>query len=314
MQTILGAGGGIGTPLAEELRNFTSALRLVSRNPKSANASDECVAADLLNKTQVMDAVRGSDVVYLTAGLVYNSKIWEAQWPVIMRNVLDACEAHKAKLLFFDNVYGIGGDNVKHITEESPLSPVSKKGTVRAALDRMILEASDKGKVQSIIARCADYFGPVPDNRSPLIETVYKNLKNAKAAYWFCDADVKHSVTYVPDAAKAVALLGNTPDAYNQIWNLPTSAEAPTGRQWIELFAAELRTPPKTQILSRNMCRLLGLFVPVLRESVEMLYQYDRDYVFDSAKFSKRFNIQPTTPKDAVRQTVAVLAKTHPAQ
>lgn len=35
MQTILGAGGSIGTELAKELINYTKDIRLVSRNPKS---------------------------------------------------------------------------------------------------------------------------------------------------------------------------------------------------------------------------------------------------------------------------------------
>lgn len=34
MQTILGAGGDIGTPLAKELRRYTDKVRLVARNPK----------------------------------------------------------------------------------------------------------------------------------------------------------------------------------------------------------------------------------------------------------------------------------------
>jgi hypothetical protein len=31
-----------------------------------------------------------------------------------------------------------------------------------------------------------------------------------------------------------------------------------------------------------------------MKESVEMLYQYDRDYVFDSSKFEKAFDFIPT--------------------
>ena len=41
MQTILGSGGAIGLPLAKELKSFTSQIRLVSRNPKKVNDTDE---------------------------------------------------------------------------------------------------------------------------------------------------------------------------------------------------------------------------------------------------------------------------------
>jgi len=36
----------------------------------------------------------------------------------------------------------------------------------------------------------------------------------------------------------------------------------------------------------------------------EMMYQYDRDYFFDSSKFDKRFNFKTTTYQEGVRITV----------
>jgi hypothetical protein len=38
-----------------------------------------------------------------------------------------------------------------------------------------------------------------------------------------------------------------------------------------------------------------------------MLYQYDRDYFFDSSKFNKRFNYTPIPNAEAVRQVVEAL-------
>lgn len=52
------------------------------------------------------------------------------------------------------------------------------------------------------------------------------------------------------------------------------------------------------------MVRLIGLFVPEMKESVEMLYQYDREYVFDSSKFEKEFNYQPTSYNDGIKEIV----------
>ncbi len=89
--------------------------------------------ADLLNYDETEKAVAGSKIVYLMAGLKYDARVWRQQWPVIMRNTIDACKKHQAKLVFFDNVYAYG--LVKGpMTEETPYNPVSKKGEVRAAL------------------------------------------------------------------------------------------------------------------------------------------------------------------------------------
>lgn len=307
-QTILGAGGAIGIELAKTLPAYTSSIRLVGRNPRKINATDELFKADLSDREQVLRAVEGSEIVYLTVGIDYDTKLWQRVWPPLIRNVIDACIQHNAKLVFFDNVYAIGGDNVKHITEHSPISPTSKKGEVRAEVDRLILDSIEEGKINAIIARSADFFGTVKD-KSLLMNMVYDNLAKGKKAQWFCDARAVHSISYVPDLGKGTALLGNTKDAYNQIWNLPTDPQKITGEEWINLFAQEMQTSNKYQVLPGWGIKALGLFIPILKEMYEMRYQYDRDYYFDSSKFNRHFNYTPTTNADAVKQTVAELKK-----
>lgn len=307
-QTILGAGGAIGVELAKALTNYTNDIRLVSRNPKKTNSSDTLFQADLSSREQVFKAVEGSEIVYLMVGFDYNTKLWQQMWPPLVKNVIDACLQHNSKLVFFDNVYAIGGNNVNHITESSPISPTSKKGEVRAQVDRLILESVEKKNLNAIIARSADFFSGVKD-KSLLMNLVYDNLAKGKKAQWFCNTKVVHSTGYTPDLGKGTAILGNTKDAYNQIWNLPTDAQKITGDEWINLFAAEMKTSNKYQVLPGWGMKALGVFVPILKEMYEMRYQYDRDYFFDSAKFNKRFNYTPTPNATAVKQTVAALAQ-----
>jgi len=306
MQTILGAGGAIGIDLAKALTAYTTDIRLVCRNPKAINPTDQLFPADLNDSAQIDRAVAGSEVCYLTVGFDYNTKLWQERWPKLIRNVVAACAKHKAKLVFFDNVYAIGGDNVQHITESSPISPSSKKGDVRALVDRHILEAVEKGLISAIIARSPDFFGPVKGN-SLTMNLIYDNLIKGKTAQWFCNAKVPHTTGYTPDLGKGTAILGNTPDAFNAIWNLPVDNQAPTGEEWIKLFAQEMNAKDGCQTLPGWGMWVLGLFVPILKEMYEMRYQYDRPYYFDSAKFRTRFNYTPTTNAEAVRETVKAL-------
>lgn len=305
-QTILGAGGAVGIELAKALTSYTTDIQLVGRNPKKVNVSDQLHQADLTNRDQVFKAVEGSEVVYLMVGFDYNTKLWQQMWPPLVKNVIDACIQHHAKLVFFDNVYAIGGDNVNHITENSPISPTSKKGEVRAAVDQLILDGFEKGKLNAIIARSADFFSGVKD-KSILMNTVYDNLAKGKKAQWFCNAKVIHSVSYTPDLAKGTAILGNTKSAFNKIWNLPTDPQKITGEEWINLFATAMNASNKYQVLPGWGMKALGLFVPILNEMYEMRYQYYRDYYFDSSKFNKEFNFTPTTNAMAVKQTVEQL-------
>jgi len=302
MQTILGAGGVIGTELAKSLPQFTDRIRLVGRHPRKVNANDELFSADLLNAEQTSRAVEGSEVVYLTVGLPYNLKVWQAQWPTVMRNVLDACKKHRAKLVFFDNVYCYGRVN-GWMTESAPVNPASRKGIVRAHVAEMVLDEVKQGNIQALIARSADFYGP----NTPLsfvTVMVFGNLKKGKKALWMINDTVKHSLTYTPDAGKATALLGNTDTAYGQIWHLPTDRNALTGREIIEMTAREFNVKPGHTTLPLWMLRMAGLFSGVIRESMEMLYQNESDYLFDSSKFDKAFDFKTTSYEQGVKETV----------
>ena len=106
MQTVLGAGGQIAVELARELnRTHTGDLRLVSRKPQAVNDTDELRSADLLDAEQTNSAVRGSEVVYFTAGLPARTELWETQFPTMLRNALDAARTAEARFVYFDNTY-----------------------------------------------------------------------------------------------------------------------------------------------------------------------------------------------------------------
>ena len=309
MQTILGSGGSIGTELAKELKQYTDAIKLVSRNPAKVNDTDILHSADLSDAMQIDEAVQGSEICYVTLGFDYNIRVWKEKWLPFMTSVVEACIKHRSKLVFFDNVYAIGGNHVNHITEDSPISPSSKKGEVRAAVDKLILDQVEQGGLQAIIARAPDFFGPEKKQNSLLLNLVHDNLAKRKAAQWFCNADVVHTMGYTPDLARGTAILGNSGDAYNQVWNLPVDMDSLTGREWVELFAGEMKARNKIQVLPLWALRLLGLFVPILREMPEMMYQFDRPYQFDCTKFNSKFNFKPTSNLEAVRQTIARLSQ-----
>ncbi|MBC2839528.1 NAD-dependent epimerase/dehydratase family protein [Robiginitalea sp. SC105] len=305
MQTILGSGGAIGKALANDLRAYTSDIRLVSRNPEKAGSETEIFAADLTDADQTRNAVAGSEVAYLTVGLPYSHKTWAAAWPRIMENAIEACSHHGTRLVFFDNVYMYSKARLDPMTENHPVDPPSKKGQVRARIAQMLMDATKEGRLEALIARSADFYGPAVKNVSILAETVIKPLSQGKKANWLGRADKKHSFTYVPDASRATALLGNSPGAYGEVWHLPTAPDPYTGKEWVEYIAKALGTEPAYREVGKYMLQILGLFMPVMRETVEMIYQYDRDYVFDSSKFESRFSLTPTPYAEGIRQVVA---------
>ncbi|MBL7856708.1 MAG: NAD-dependent epimerase/dehydratase family protein [Cyclobacteriaceae bacterium] len=303
MQTILGANGIIGKELSRNLIPFTTAIRQVSRNPKKVNPTDELVQADLLNFDQTEKAVAGSEIVYLMAGLKYEAKTWQEQWPKVMRHTIDACKKHNSKLVFFDNVYAYG--YVQGImTEETPFNPNSKKGEVRAKIATMLLDEIKSGNLEGMIVRAADFYGPGAV-LSLTHSTVTERLKANKSPQWVGNAKAIHTFSYTPDAGKSVAVLGNTPSAFNQTWHALTSKEKITGEEYCRIASEIMNRPYKgVTSLPKFGVRLMGLFVPVLREFVEMMYQFENDYVFDSTKIEQAIGIHATSYRSGIAETL----------
>jgi nucleoside-diphosphate-sugar epimerase len=302
MQTILGSGGIIAKHITTSLPLYTDKIRLVSRNPKVVTGKEELVSADLTSAGDVSKAVKGSEVVYLTAGLQYNIKVWQEQWPKLMQNVINACKENNAKLVFFDNVY-MYGKVIGPMTEETPFNPCSRKGEVRTRIATMILDEVKKGDLSALIARSADFYGPETYN-SFLNMMVFENMKKGKSAQLMISKNLKHSFTYTPDAGKATALLGNTESAYNQTWHIPTDSNTLTTQQIVEIAAKELNTKAKITVLPRLMIQMAGLFNPIIKESVEMLYQYDSEYIFNSDKFDEAFKFDKVLYTEGIRNSV----------
>src|SRR5574338_765440 len=202
MQTILGAGGAICFELAKILPAYTDAIRLVSRTPQKVNTADELFPADITKAAEVDEAVKDSEMVYLTVGFPYRLKIWKERWPATMRNVIDACKKHKARLVFFDNVYMYDRDHLHHMTEETPVRPTSKKGVIRQQIADMLMNEVRQGNLTALIARSADFAS---GKSSILHQLVTDNLLKGKKANWLINADKIHNFTFVPDAAKGTA-------------------------------------------------------------------------------------------------------------
>lgn len=301
--TILGAGGSIGNPLAVELLAKQESVRLVSRSG-FLMAGAESVKADLGSYEQTRDAVKDSDVVYLCAGLKYDSKVWAEQWPKIMKNTIDACKNENARLIFFDNVYMYGKVDGQ-MTEETSYNPCSRKGEIRAEIARMLEDEYQSGNLTASIARGADLYGPYADKNSIPYIMVIEKFRAGKSAQWMATIQTSHSYSYTLDSAKAMVLLAGDEKSFNQVWHMPTANPAPTGKELIDLFASEINVPAKYSVLKKWMVSAAGLFNKTIAEVGEMLYQMEYDYQFDSSKFNNYFGYQPVSYKQGVKETLA---------
>ncbi len=299
MITILGAGGSIGNELAPLLAASGRKFRLVGRQPR-AIFGGESYAADLTDSEQTAKAVEGSEVAVLAAGLKYDARVWAELWPRIMMNSVEACKRAGARLVFVDNVYMYGRVEGA-MTEESPVAPCSKKGEIRARIAAALMEEVKRGALTAMIARSADFYGPGRVNGAPNL-LVLEALAKGSTPAWLGNAQVPHSLTYTPDAARGVAMLTESESAWNQVWHLPTAAPAPTGAEFIAMAARAFARAPKYRVYGKPMLRMVGWFNADVRESLEMAYQNQASYLFDSSKFARAFGFAGTPYEEGVRR------------
>lgn len=220
-----------------------------------------------------------------------------------MQNMLDVCAELDIPFIFFDNVYMYGLVEGE-MTEESPYTPCSQKGEVRAHIAKMLLDAIQAGKVKASIARSADFYGPHSENLSFFHAMVIKNLMEGKTAQWMMDVSFPHTLTFTKDAAMGVYLLSKDDSTWNQTWHLPSAKPTLSGKELIELTASILKVEPKMMVLKKWLLTLLGLFIPPIKENMEMLYQMSKPYIFNSGKFEKHFNFKPTSYEEGLKLSI----------
>jgi nucleoside-diphosphate-sugar epimerase len=306
MQTILGANGQIAEELARELhRYYTKDIRLVSRNPQPVNETDTLFPANLLDKEQTDQAVQGSTIAYLTVGLPMDTKLWEEQFPVMMQNVIKACIKHKCKLVFFDNTYMYPKTREPQ-TEASPFYPNGKKAKVRSSIATMVLKAIANRDLDAVICRAPEFYGP-GKTQSITNTMIFDNIKTGKRLKVPISENTKRTLIWTPDASRAMALIGNTPDAYNQTWHLPCDDNRLTYQQIIQLSSDITGQELKYSVIKMWLFQLGSLFNKQIRELKELLPRYKCDNIFLSDKFKKRFHdFQITTYEEGMRMILTV--------
>ncbi|WP_426482731.1 NAD-dependent epimerase/dehydratase family protein [Chryseobacterium sp. R2ACT005] len=295
MQTILGANGQIGEELARELkRNYTSDIRIVSRNAKKVNDTDTVFSADLSDRGKAIEAVKGTEIAYFTLGLPMDTDLWEKQFLTILKNVIEACKINGTKLVFFDNTYMYPQNN-EVLTEDTQFAPVGRKGRVRKQMADMLLKEMEAGTIEAVICRAPEFYGP-GKTQSITNSLIFNAIKEDKKLKVPLRDDKLRSLIWTPDASRATALIGNTPDAYGQTWHLPVDDNKLSYNKFIALTSQIYGKELRYSVIPNLAFKIGSLFNKNAKELLELLPRYKYDNLFDDSKFRKRFPEFQITP------------------
>ena len=284
--TVVFGSGTIGRRVAETMCARGDAVRIAQRTaPTNAPPGVEFATCDILDRAAVRRAVEGATDVVLSVAFTYDARIWKRAWPTTMSNVLDACAAAGARLVFVDNLYQLGPQDMPR-TEDMPLSSVGQKAAILSDVTRMWMGAADRVRVASL--RCTDFYGPgvVASHLGP---AAFGAVARGKAAFLLAPPDIPHDFAFVPDIARAVVTLVDAPDdAFGQVWNMPCAATR-TPREILQIGADALGLPLKVRAIPLGLLPVLGLASRFLKEVDDVRYTWDRPYEVDGSKFTRRF-------------------------
>jgi nucleoside-diphosphate-sugar epimerase len=256
--------------------------------------------ADLTDPAGLAGALAGAAVVFQCAQPPYHR--WPEQFPALQASAVDAVAASGALLVVADNLYGYGPVQGP-LTEDVPLSATTRKGAVRAQMWRDLEAAHDAGRLRVVAGRASDFFGPGVE-ASAVGARFFEPISRGKAVRVVGDPERLHTYTYVADFGEALVRLSETPAAWGRAWHVPSSPTVTT-RAFAEQASAVAGRPLQLRRAARWQLRALGLAVPAVREMVEMLYEFEHDWVVDHAAYAALVGDHATPLEDALDATLS---------
>jgi len=312
LQVIFGTGP-VGLAAAGLLLEKGLSVRMVNRSGKASAAafsagrtgSLEIRAADAMDTRAVSAAARGATHIYYCVNTLYPE--WERTLPVMHENIMRAAIENKAVFAAAENLY-MYARGVPVINEETRVDPPSRKGRLMQRLHERLVQAGGAGSLQWTAVRASDFYGPLAAGQSLFgTERFLDPVSAGKRPLLWGNLDLPHTFTYVGDYGRALAVAALSAEARGKAWIVPNDRTMTT-RELARLFfdAAGLSNGKAPRILRmpRAGFAALGLFSPLMREVVEVLYQKEEPYVVDGSRFQAAFGLQPTTLEEGVRRTL----------
>jgi nucleoside-diphosphate-sugar epimerase len=300
---VIFGSGQVGLPLAQHLLAAGKQVRIVRRSAGQLPGA-ETRQGDAADPAFCLRAAAGAATVYHCMNPSYDAAVWADLVPRYMNNLIAAAGDARARLVVLDNVYMLGRPGGRRLDEDSPMAPCSRKGEIRARAAERLFDAHRRGEVVATSGRASDFYGP-GGTLTGLGDFFWPRALANKTAYSPYPLDAVHTYHYIPDVAAGLATLGCAPDdAYGRPWMLPC-APAESMRQLIARLEQTLGRRLSVSRVPRLVVKAAGLFMPIMKELDEMLYQWDEPFIVDDSRFRARFRQEPTAVGDAAQATVA---------
>ncbi|WP_150269947.1 NAD-dependent epimerase/dehydratase family protein [Paenibacillus tepidiphilus] len=310
---VLGATGGTGTVIITELlkrgietvafgRSMGKLERLSQQlgNPPGL----ELRTGDVFKADDIYTASQGADVIIHSASVPYHEMTTKLL--PMGEAVMEAANRLAARVVAVDGIYPYGRRTGEQpIDEDYPKRPHTRKGQTKLAFEHMFFSPR-WSRTSGMIVRLPDYYGPTANEASYLGSTLAA-IAAGKPGMFIGNMTIPREYVYLPDAARMIVELACREEAYGQNWNIPGPGVI-SGKEIVRLArAASGKSRPVIPVGAAGL-RLLGLFVPVMKEIVEMLYLTEEPLRLSGSKYERLIGPIPATPfAQGIAETIRAL-------
>ncbi|RKL67875.1 short chain dehydrogenase [Salipaludibacillus neizhouensis] len=299
---VLGASGSMGTVLVKELASRRIEVIAFARGREKLEVlfRDEPLVTickgDVLKQEELAEAAKGVDVIFQSVNIPYQE--WKEKLPLITKNVILTAENCSAKLAVVDNIYAYGRQPNIKVTEETNKKPHTKKGKLRLDMETEYMNSS----VPTMIVHFPDFYGPHAEGT--LLDQTISKVADNKSGIYIGHQKLPREFIYTPDGAKAMVELTLRESSYNQQWNIPATHPV-TGQKLIQILREITGYKKSVSTVGKPMIQFLGLFQPLMKEMVEMMYLNQEPVILSGEKYRNNIgNIPRTSYEQGLKETL----------
>ncbi len=298
--TILGINGRIGQEVAKAF--VASKWRVIGmgRGNRANLKGVEFVEGDVSFPEQTRVAIADADVVVNALNLPYDK--WDkGRAEAQLAKVLEALKGSNKTLMFPGNIYNYGAKQHR-LKPDTPQNPHRDKGEIRQRMEKQLRIASEQG-LQVVIIRLHDFFAPGAFQTSYDL-MIMQRIKSGILQYGG-DLQIGHGWAYLPDVGRAFVKIADVRGELPPFKNFHYAGHFATGHQTIAAIQSALPTLAKVKPVPWGLLKMIGIFVPILREVINMQYLWDQPHRLEDNELDVLLGADFKTPYgEAVAATV----------
>ncbi|MGX5692739.1 NAD-dependent epimerase/dehydratase family protein [Dermacoccus abyssi] len=273
MRAFITGAGQVARGLINELTRTDEAVVLRRSNEPIPTA--RVTPGDAADRASLRALAAHSDAIFHCVHASYDPRAWRRELPEREQAVMDVAYELGKPVVFPESVYAFGR-SAESLFEGAPLDPCSPLGEVRAEM----LSARRAHPATTISIVAGDLIGPTATIKGSVPKaTIIDPIVAGRTAWVLGDPDAPHSMTRIPDLARAMLTASSRADALapggDAVLHAPTPP-AVSQRRFAQQQADELRLA-STRVRAIPNWALLPLvpFSPTTRSLRRQMYLWD---------------------------------------